>query len=369
MEEDRKRWGASKDPRRITDGFGFPANVLPTIKGPVKKNNSLGQNSVSARVWCWKQRKCTAWTNSRLPGIPQTRPCAWRDDLDQVHGLDQRKIATATIRLALEITERQRRVSGPLLAEGVEEKGPRVPCSLALITDGERNTSTAGWAFGTHTTFAVAAVEVGPVRGGVKELTFGGHDSANITNSSPGYIGDHELRLFLGEETARLDFCLQTTMPPVCVEPLAAPMFPTNSQYIGNVLATPTDGEPNVYPYVYDAKRRNHAEAQVRYRERNLADTRAKVRVRMKRLRAARNLSEEGKKKSADGRRDTDADYRERRRKQSLTCNRKFIQKFSEEAFITQYLLLHNVYGKYLAGQRFVGSDEGGKPKRRKSNG
>ncbi|KAF8197310.1 hypothetical protein K438DRAFT_1760094 [Mycena galopus ATCC 62051] len=157
-------------------------------------------------------------------------------------------------------------------------------------------------------------------------------------------------------------------MPPVCVEPLAAPMFPTNSQYISNVLATPPDGEPNVYPYVYDAKPRNRAEAQAQYRKRNLADTRAKARVRMKHLRAARNLSEEGKKKSVDGRRDTDTDYRERRRKQSLTCNRKFIQKFGKEAFITQYLPLHDVYGKYLAGQKFVGSDEGGKPKWRKSN-
>ncbi|KAJ7160851.1 hypothetical protein C8R46DRAFT_1038072 [Mycena filopes] len=95
-------------------------------------------------------------------------------------------------------------------------------------------------------------------------------------------------------------------------------------------------------------KRRNHAEAQRRYRERNLAQTRTKARLRMERLREETSLSAEASAASVERRRVVDADYRERQRK------RKFIEKFGHRAFIRHYLPLHDIFGPHLPGQKFV---------------
>ncbi|KAJ7190915.1 hypothetical protein GGX14DRAFT_407561 [Mycena pura] len=67
-----------------------------------------------------------------------------------------------------------------------------------------------------------------------------------------------------------------------------------------------------------EEKRLRHAEAQRRYRERNLADTREKARLRMYRLREAIKSSEERRKLAAERRCAIDADYRERRRQESV---------------------------------------------------
>ncbi|KAJ7741228.1 hypothetical protein B0H14DRAFT_3515336 [Mycena olivaceomarginata] len=62
-----------------------------------------------------------------------------------------------------------------------------------------------------------------------------------------------------------------------------------------------------------DPKSKRHAEAQERYREKNLETTRAKARERMQRLRA--NRTPEQVLKASENRRSSDADYNEHRRR------------------------------------------------------
>ncbi|KAJ7917982.1 hypothetical protein B0H13DRAFT_1869765 [Mycena leptocephala] len=123
-------------------------------------------------------------------------------------------------------------------------------------------------------------------------------------------------------------------------------------------------------PDAEEDRRRRHADAQKRYREKNLEKTRTKARLRMERqviycatalltrlvsLRSARELSEEATRLAAEQRRIVDADYRER----------KFIEKFGQRAFIEYYLPLHHVFGNHLPGRQFVWSDEVDKKRRR----
>ncbi|KAJ7657837.1 hypothetical protein DFH06DRAFT_1131601 [Mycena polygramma] len=91
-----------------------------------------------------------------------------------------------------------------------------------------------------------------------------------------------------------------------------------------------------------DERRRRHAEAQSRYRQRNLAETRRKARLRMGRLRAAAETSAEGVALAAARRRPVDADYRER----------KFIEKHGLHAFAEHYLPLHQIFGQHLPGHK-----------------
>ncbi|KAJ6600449.1 hypothetical protein DFH09DRAFT_1302921 [Mycena vulgaris] len=87
-------------------------------------------------------------------------------------------------------------------------------------------------------------------------------------------------------------------------------------------------------------KRRKHAEAQRRYRERNLQATHEKARERMEKLREKTGASKKSKYRAARERRASDADYRETLRK------RKFIDKFGEDAFYDYYLPQHKILGK-----------------------
>ncbi|KAJ7690452.1 hypothetical protein B0H14DRAFT_3532293 [Mycena olivaceomarginata] len=68
-----------------------------------------------------------------------------------------------------------------------------------------------------------------------------------------------------------------------------------------------------------DPKSKRHAEAQERYREKNLETTRAKARERMQRLRA--NRTPEQVLKASENRRSSDADYNEHRRRLTDTEN------------------------------------------------
>ncbi|KAJ7434844.1 hypothetical protein B0H11DRAFT_2257927 [Mycena galericulata] len=101
-------------------------------------------------------------------------------------------------------------------------------------------------------------------------------------------------------------------------------------------------------------KRRRHANAQERYRAKNLEETRTKARLRMERYVIPSLLcqSQRLSQLAAARRRKTDADYRERCRK------KKFIAKYGERAFIKHYLPLHDIFGEYIVGQKFVRSDE-----------
>ncbi|KAJ7248278.1 hypothetical protein B0H12DRAFT_1235016 [Mycena haematopus] len=141
-------------------------------------------------------------------------------------------------------------------------------------------------------------------------------------------------------------------MSAVDVVPTTAPTLPSISPEVINV----PPAQPGLYVYRYDAKRRNHADAQARYRERNLAQTRARARVRMQRLRAARDV--EARREAAEHRKKVDAEYREIRRQQ------KFMKTFGEQAFFTHYLPLVDKYGKDRVA--FMWGEEAGKVKRRK---
>ncbi|KAJ7496060.1 hypothetical protein B0H11DRAFT_1910324 [Mycena galericulata] len=124
-------------------------------------------------------------------------------------------------------------------------------------------------------------------------------------------------------------------------------------------------------------RRRRHADSQARYRARNLVDTRTKAQLRMERLRARIEMSEEESQLAAQRRRIVDADYRERCRKkyaglerrppcppQFLTVfGRKFIAKFGHRAFMEQYLPLHQIFGDHIVGKKFVWDDEEKKEK------
>ncbi|KAJ7790882.1 hypothetical protein B0H14DRAFT_2625544 [Mycena olivaceomarginata] len=93
----------------------------------------------------------------------------------------------------------------------------------------------------------------------------------------------------------------------------------------------------------------SHAEAQRKYREKNLEETRAKARDRMRRMRARRTPEEV--EKASRQRKEGDADYREfpsRRR-------RNFINKYGESHFMNVYLPLYAQLGKkHLPGLKFA---------------
>ncbi|KAJ7441336.1 hypothetical protein B0H11DRAFT_2252226 [Mycena galericulata] len=92
-------------------------------------------------------------------------------------------------------------------------------------------------------------------------------------------------------------------------------------------------------PVKYD-KRMKHAQAQARYRERNLESTREKARQRMENLRNKIRASRKSRQQAAEQRRALDADNREVDRK------RKFIAKFGEDAFHEYYMPQHKIQGK-----------------------
>ncbi|KAJ6499643.1 hypothetical protein C8R47DRAFT_1068556 [Mycena vitilis] len=81
---------------------------------------------------------------------------------------------------------------------------------------------------------------------------------------------------------------------------------------------TPRHSGTSEDPADDDERRRRHTETQRRYRARNLAETRKKARLRMERLRAATELSDEAVALAAARRRPVDADYREQRRKKYI---------------------------------------------------
>ncbi|KAJ7312795.1 hypothetical protein DFH08DRAFT_821960 [Mycena albidolilacea] len=145
--------------------------------------------------------------------------------------------------------------------------------------------------------------------------------------------------------------------------------LPSNSCLPVTVPAGPSDAAARLATSRERDRRRAHADAQARYCERlvslfflcelvaephsrNLSETRDKARLRMKRLRETRELSEEAKQEAAERRREVDADYRERRQK------KKFIKKFGQGAFVNYYLPLHQVYGPHIVGKQFLWADE-----------
>ncbi|KAJ7127720.1 hypothetical protein C8R44DRAFT_873529 [Mycena epipterygia] len=100
-------------------------------------------------------------------------------------------------------------------------------------------------------------------------------------------------------------------------------------------------------------KRQRHAQAQHRYRERNLEKTREDSQLRQERLRAALEASPDTKKEALAKRRAHDADYRERIRQE------RFINKFGRTAFRAQYVPLYKAHGKkHLPGLRFRFDDD-----------
>ncbi|KAJ7707080.1 hypothetical protein B0H16DRAFT_1746639 [Mycena metata] len=99
-------------------------------------------------------------------------------------------------------------------------------------------------------------------------------------------------------------------------------------------------------------KHYRHAEAQRRYRERNLKKTRTKARLRMERHCSKVYMSLEASNAAAARRQVVDAEYRERCRE------KKFIKKFGEKVFVRNYLPLHDIFGPYLPGQKFVAEEE-----------
>ncbi|KAF8128327.1 hypothetical protein K438DRAFT_1789551 [Mycena galopus ATCC 62051] len=87
----------------------------------------------------------------------------------------------------------------------------------------------------------------------------------------------------------------------------------------------------------------SHAEAQRKYREKNLEATRAKARERMQRMRAGRTPEEV--EKAGQQRKEGDADYREF----------KFIERYGESNFLEVYFPLYAQLGqKHLPGLKFA---------------
>ncbi|KAJ7687990.1 hypothetical protein B0H14DRAFT_2653516 [Mycena olivaceomarginata] len=102
----------------------------------------------------------------------------------------------------------------------------------------------------------------------------------------------------------------------------------------------------------------SHAEAQRKYREKNLEATRAKARERMKRLRARRTPEEV--ETASRQRKEGDADYRELEIVGKLSRNTKgassnFISKYGESQFFDVYFPLYAQLGqKHLPGLKFA---------------
>ncbi|KAJ7821715.1 hypothetical protein B0H14DRAFT_3471351 [Mycena olivaceomarginata] len=86
-------------------------------------------------------------------------------------------------------------------------------------------------------------------------------------------------------------------------------------------------------------KHHKHAEAQHRYREKNLETTCEKARQRMQRLRSRAPRTAESMAKAAEKHYARDADHREFKRK------RKFMARFGEDAFFDFYLPQHKLRG------------------------
>ncbi|KAJ7609860.1 hypothetical protein FB45DRAFT_1038331 [Roridomyces roridus] len=126
-------------------------------------------------------------------------------------------------------------------------------------------------------------------------------------------------------------------------------------------MSTPREQESQ---WVRDAadrdRRRRRAEAQARYRERNLDETRLKARLRMERLRERISYNPDLAATAAEQRRVSDAQYRERVRA------KKFAIKFGERTLVEDYMPLHNIYGPYIVGHKFVWDNEAEKVQKRK---
>ncbi|KAF8137979.1 hypothetical protein K438DRAFT_1786194 [Mycena galopus ATCC 62051] len=89
-------------------------------------------------------------------------------------------------------------------------------------------------------------------------------------------------------------------------------------------------------------KAERHAEAQRRYREKNLETTREKARERMRWKRASRSVEELAA--APEKRREADANYNEY----------KFVQKFGHRQFMEHYFPLYAERGtKHLPGLKF----------------
>ncbi|KAJ7160604.1 hypothetical protein C8R43DRAFT_1124071 [Mycena crocata] len=100
-----------------------------------------------------------------------------------------------------------------------------------------------------------------------------------------------------------------------------------------------------------ELKHQHHAEAQRRYRARNLDETRIKARERMEKLRETR--TPEQARAVAKRRRRHDADYREQQRAQ------KFREKFGQEAFFGFYHPQYKLTGqRHLPGLYFGADDQ-----------
>ncbi|KAJ7475285.1 hypothetical protein B0H11DRAFT_1918250 [Mycena galericulata] len=110
-----------------------------------------------------------------------------------------------------------------------------------------------------------------------------------------------------------------------------------SSEKTSSSSITPPDSEED--------KRRKHAEAQRRYREKNLAATHEKARVRMRTLRDKIAASRRLTRLAAAQRHVRDAEDREVKRK------RKFVAKFGHRAFFDYYLPQHDILGvEHLPG-------------------
>ncbi|KAJ7148711.1 hypothetical protein C8R43DRAFT_952401 [Mycena crocata] len=109
-------------------------------------------------------------------------------------------------------------------------------------------------------------------------------------------------------------------------------------------------------------KRREHAEAQRRYRERNLEATRLAARERMAKLRAKITTPAQIAA-AAEKRRSLDADFRELKRR------RKFVAKHGHDAFMRVYWPQYQIRGAtHLPGVRFDMEEEPTKTKARKKS-
>ncbi|KAJ7715705.1 hypothetical protein B0H14DRAFT_2644063 [Mycena olivaceomarginata] len=96
-----------------------------------------------------------------------------------------------------------------------------------------------------------------------------------------------------------------------------------------------------------DQRSKRHAEAQERYREKNLETTRAKAHERMQRLRV--NRTPEQVLKASENRRSSDADYNEQR----------FVGKYGPLHYLDYYCPQYKLQGKrHLVGLRFDDLEE-----------
>ncbi|KAJ7306874.1 hypothetical protein DFH08DRAFT_944691, partial [Mycena albidolilacea] len=118
-------------------------------------------------------------------------------------------------------------------------------------------------------------------------------------------------------------------------------------------MSTQDSGQPsNSFWTPEREKRWRHAEAQRRYREKNLVETRTRAKLRMERLRNNFFCSKEATQIARERRRRWDADYREQVRRS------KFCTKFGHRAFLDYYFPLYSTHGPHLPGLKFVWNDD-----------